>query len=37
MTDLLTDMIRLFLESIALIFITALVSLTFVRYVFFVF
>lgn len=37
MTDLLTDMIRLFLESIALIFITALVSLTFVWYVFFVF
>jgi len=30
-------MIRLFLESIALIFITALVSLTFVCYVFFVF
>lgn len=30
-------MIRLFLESIALIIITALVSLTFVWYVFFVF
>jgi hypothetical protein len=30
-------MIRLFLESIALIFITELVSLTFVWYVFFVF
>lgn len=30
-------MIRLFLESVALIFITTLVSFTFVWYVFFVF